>query len=420
MKKPTFFISSTIYDFADLRSAIKYFLEQQGCVVLASEYNDFKKPLDVHSYQACLEAIHQADYFVLLVGARVGGMYDKDKRISITQSEYREAYKLHLEGKLKIINFIRSDIWTLRADRIELKKHLNTLDLESEVSDSIMGHSSKMASDPKFIIDFISEISRNEETVAALNGDRSFPSGNWLHVFSSFRDIVDVLQPEVFDGVSIDEAVIRRLLLSELREILRKSLVKFKEGAVYSPAISIMLFYKEHTLERKFTEHSYTSVVAERWDTLSTFAFGLLGLNLNPLILPQALSSSAFLRFNCENGAFEEEPVYLALHLLQQEIKLLNKGNTPETLTVIYEHSPKNRNSSDATVQINSVKLMMLLHLLQRWSNVITISKSIIRHLEGGKFVMPKIFDKSPIPNMNIELEKETVTQEELNSFIKE
>ncbi|MCK4813603.1 MAG: DUF4062 domain-containing protein, partial [Candidatus Marinimicrobia bacterium] len=62
MKKPTFFISSTIYDFSDLRSAIKYYLESQGCKILASEYNDFDKPLDKHSYDACLESIKQADY----------------------------------------------------------------------------------------------------------------------------------------------------------------------------------------------------------------------------------------------------------------------------------------------------------------------------------------------------------------------
>jgi hypothetical protein len=40
-KRPTFFLSSTIFDFKDLRSAIKYALEARGCEVLASEFNDF-------------------------------------------------------------------------------------------------------------------------------------------------------------------------------------------------------------------------------------------------------------------------------------------------------------------------------------------------------------------------------------------
>jgi Domain of unknown function (DUF4062) len=42
-KKPTVFISSTIYDFKDLRSAIKYYLEELGFEVFASDYNDFPK-----------------------------------------------------------------------------------------------------------------------------------------------------------------------------------------------------------------------------------------------------------------------------------------------------------------------------------------------------------------------------------------
>lgn len=35
-KRPTFFLSSTIYDFRDLRGAIKFSLEARGCKVLAS------------------------------------------------------------------------------------------------------------------------------------------------------------------------------------------------------------------------------------------------------------------------------------------------------------------------------------------------------------------------------------------------
>lgn len=39
MNRPTFFLSSTIYDLRDLRSAIKYYLEQQGCRVLSSAFS---------------------------------------------------------------------------------------------------------------------------------------------------------------------------------------------------------------------------------------------------------------------------------------------------------------------------------------------------------------------------------------------
>jgi len=420
MNRPIFFISSTIYDFCDLRSAIKYFLEEQGCKVLASEYNDFRKPLDVHSYQACLESIHQADYFILLVGFRVGGWYDKKNRISITQREYQEAYKLHLAGNLKVINFVRSDIWNLREDRTELEKYLDTLELDEEISHSITHHQTKKIADPEFIINFINEIGRNRDAKAALKGGGEFPTGNWLHVFSSFREIIDVLQPEVFDGAPIEEAVIKRLLLSELREIIRKCLSKFKKGAVYSPTLTIHGFYYEHEIGDEISEDHYTVVKTKRWDSLSTFSIWLLGVNINPLILKKSLSSSAFLKFNHENGAFEEEPVYSALHALHNEIQSLNKANTLETLEVVFEHTPRRRYREAEEIEIRTMELMALLHLLQRWSNVIEISKAIILYLEGNEFVMPEIFNKSPIPSMNEKLENEAVTQEELNDFINE
>ena len=44
IKRPTFFLSSTIYDFLDLRSALKFSLEERGCTVFASEFNDDVTP----------------------------------------------------------------------------------------------------------------------------------------------------------------------------------------------------------------------------------------------------------------------------------------------------------------------------------------------------------------------------------------
>ena len=110
MDRPTIFLSSTIYDFRDLRSAIKDHLERNGCRVLASEFNDFTKPLDKHSYEACLATIEQADFFLLLIGTRVGGWYDEAKRVSITQQEYRTAYALATVGRLRLLSFVRAEV----------------------------------------------------------------------------------------------------------------------------------------------------------------------------------------------------------------------------------------------------------------------------------------------------------------------
>src|SRR5436305_13993140 len=69
---PKIFISSTVRDLRDLRSAIKYWLEQYGFEVLASEWPDFAHPLDREAIAAALAPIELSDYYLLIVVYRVG------------------------------------------------------------------------------------------------------------------------------------------------------------------------------------------------------------------------------------------------------------------------------------------------------------------------------------------------------------
>src|ERR1022692_2755439 len=148
-ERPRIFISSTIYDFRDLRSALKYWLEGLNLEVMLSEVNDFAKSGDDNSYEACLKAIERSDYFVLLVGARVGGLYDIAKKISITRMEYRHAYECLQKGRLKIFAFVRNDIWVVREDRKALERILqDDRALTTEQSrDAILNHSSRIMND---------------------------------------------------------------------------------------------------------------------------------------------------------------------------------------------------------------------------------------------------------------------------------
>jgi hypothetical protein len=220
MKKPTIFLSSTIYDFRDLRSALKHYLEQQGCEVLASEFNDFRKPLDAHSYDACLAALHKADYFILLIGSRVGGWYDPAQKISITQQEYRSAYELHKQGRLNIIAFVRSEVWQVREDRKALERHLAELNKEESEKDQILAYPNKFATDAQFISAFIDEVGRSNETKTAIASGGARPTGNWIHVFRDFPEIIEAVQPLIFAGLPADEASFRTALEGELLEIL--------------------------------------------------------------------------------------------------------------------------------------------------------------------------------------------------------
>lgn len=98
MNRPKIFVSSTIYDFQDLRSALKYWLQEYGYETQLSEYNDFQKDLTLNSYDACLKSIENCDYFILLIGGRRGGLYPgEDISISVIKeknSVYKHLYEI--------------------------------------------------------------------------------------------------------------------------------------------------------------------------------------------------------------------------------------------------------------------------------------------------------------------------------------
>jgi len=339
MKPPAFFLSSTIYDFRDLRSAIKFHLEEQGCRVLASEYNDFLKPLDVHSYEACLHAIEQVDYFVLFIGTHVGGWFNLEERISITQQEYRHAYELQKIGKLKILTFVRAEVWQAREERKELASYLSSLPYSDSERAKIRAYPSKFADDAEFIAKFIDEVGRNRDTAKALKTGGVLPSGNWIHVFHDFGDVVSTLQAQAFSGLPVEEAALRRLLQSETREILRRCIPKTSEGLV-SPRRGIERFLGKHPLTVENKKDEFLSIDTEAWDGLAWYAFHLIALKFHPMILDTAIVSPFFLRFDLALNAFEETPVHRALVTLREEIRRFNEANVSETLVVIYENTP--------------------------------------------------------------------------------
>ena len=417
MKRPTFFISSTIYDFRDVRSALKFFLEEQGCKVLASEFNDFQKDLDVHSYEACLRTIHSADYFVLLIGGRVGGWYDKPNKVSITQREYREAYKLQTAGKLKLLNLVRADVWQARADRQQLAKFLEMTTLDPTTKRSISNHPTSLLSDADFIISFIEEVARNEETKVAITGGGIAPTGNWIHTFATFRDVADVLHGQVFASTPVEDMTTKRLLRRELRDIVGQCLFKYN-NKVYSPRWAIEIFHEKHplTLDNKGNEE--TSISTKRWDAISMFAVHLLARHLHPVVLPQVLSSPTFLQFDLNTNSYIETDVYGALVRLQEEVRRFNRANTSENLSIIFEHTPRTRSPQSEWIEVNTVKLAGLLHLLDRWSNVLDLAAAITQHLDGKPFSLPALRPDTPVQGMQQMLDDERASEEDISSFV--
>jgi Domain of unknown function (DUF4062) len=116
--RPRVFVSSTINDLRDLRSALKYWLEEMGLEARMSEFNDFERRPEQGTFDSCFTAIADCDYYILLIGSRKGSVYEGD--VSVTQQEYRTAAALAKQGKTKPVIFVRAEVLTALDERAAL------------------------------------------------------------------------------------------------------------------------------------------------------------------------------------------------------------------------------------------------------------------------------------------------------------
>ncbi len=322
-RRPTVFISSTIADFHDLRWALKYWLEQLGYQVLLSEKNDFPKPLDKNALDACLEVIDQVDYFVLLIGARVGQMYNDSRGVSITRMEYRHAYNLMKAGRIKLAIFVRRDLWTIRQDRRALLEFLEAnerlqKEIEGDSSRVIANHPSPLVSDAVRVFDFLREVTREEESSRAAAGEGLFPPGNWVHSFSAFQEIVEALRQEFKIADNLARVALTQNLKRELISNLALLTLK-SEGKIYPTAD----FYLEK--ERYFLNDDLGATSAMPNESVKNIArYSLLaprGEGLSTDFIDQAVKSGEFLEFDRDRGVYESTLLNDNLVLLSAAIR---------------------------------------------------------------------------------------------------
>jgi len=418
MKRPTFFLSSTIFDFRDLRGAIKHTLEARGCRVLASEYNDFQKPLDRHSYDACLSAIEQADYFLLLIGNRVGGWYDKGNQISITQQEYRTAYRLQRAGKIRIITFVRSEVWQFRSDYKALQEHLSRLELEKSMASSILGFPNRTVEDAAFLVKFIEEVAKNKETALAVATGGELPGGNWVHVFQEYADLHRVLETLLLSGLPLEEAAFKRALRHELIEVLRSACIKSESGEAKSPRDFVEEFDNAFAVPNARKYEPVVAVPAKAWWRFVSVMIHWVRGGIRCFVVRQALLSSAFLEFDLHTGEIRETAVYRALFRLMGNISQLNEAINSGALEVIFQTQSRSDISDREYLEIATDRVLMLIGVGLGWVNVVELAAAIIAHLDGAPFIEPRPERQSPIKGLDLLLEAERPSGKEVQEFV--
>jgi hypothetical protein len=218
-KKPTVFISSTIFDLEDLRAALKFWLEESGFEVWLSEYNDMDKNPSANAFEACFQSIRTADFYVLLVGDRKGSLFDEKEGVSVTQQEYRVAYQEFASQERPVpILFVRSRV-----------KHL----LDAWASTEPDG--SPPFEDASFIRQFLAEVTKEQETTEAVKGIGRYPPANWLHRFHDFRDIVSALTVALSLRANVPLQRVLTGIRLELEITLSRLLDKLHEGDAATP-----------------------------------------------------------------------------------------------------------------------------------------------------------------------------------------
>lgn len=239
--KPKIFVSSTIIDFEDLRSSLKYYLEEFGYDVQMSEYPNFSIDTDKTIADACIQNLIGCQYFILLIGYRRGSWYKKNE-LSVTHYEYRAARALIEKGHpLRIISFIRKPIWLLKDDRKGLANHFN--EKSSEISTSVNKTGTTVIDDPEYLFNFINEVSDGIK----FPGSES-PANNWIISFDQFEDILIALKSVFHISETLKEKKLKRLLLNELENNRNKFLYTV-HGMEINQFLGPYKFNEEHMMK---------------------------------------------------------------------------------------------------------------------------------------------------------------------------
>ncbi len=222
MIKPKIFVSSTVLDFEDLRSSLKFYLEEYGYDVQMSEYPNFNVDTDGSAFDACIKNLENCQYFILIIGFRRGSWY-VDNKISITHQEYLSAKALIEKGHpLRIIAFVRKTTWMLKNDRKELVQYLENK--SKELSKIIVNTGTTIIDDPEYIFNFIEDITSG----IVFPGSES-PANNWIYDFNSFEDIIIALRNTFGINENLEIKKIRNLFIRELKSNINKFLIP-KDG----------------------------------------------------------------------------------------------------------------------------------------------------------------------------------------------
>jgi hypothetical protein len=350
---PRVFVSSTIEDLRDMRSSIKYLLEESGFEVVLSEFPTFPKALDETAPLAAIQAIEACDYYVLVIGERYGSRFDDG--ISVTRAEFRRARGLAAEGRLELILFARGSVFDLWSKNIE---------------------SFPRNVDWPLVRAFLQEVS--EETPGV---------SNWINRFDSFRDVADTFRAVL----RLSGPLRRRALEANLLWELRANIKACHYARAGRPTMPIHgMFSKDSIpeladddLDEVHLTHEQARQLTWLWLLAPSGARGL-----RRKALDDAIASGAFLDFDAPSATFRVGSLQATLidlgdRIAQFELAHSFRNVDERVGREINSLGAAARRGATGGVTVSDITLRVVFVLRNQLRNILSESVSVARLLAG-------------------------------------
>ena len=288
---PTVFISSTVGEFRDLRSALSYELRQRGVNVLLSEAADFGVEGDRSAVEECFENIPKSDYYILLIGNERGSLFDDET--SVTRQEYRVAKNHYLAtGKPRLLMFLRESAIKQQGAKTSTEDSLHQASFIKEV-----------------------EKPPTEGTP------------NYLKRFRDFEDVMVALAGSLNLGRDLRETLVRHNLANELIRNLTR-MVNRNGSSAFPRHRALSMLREDVALTTKTLDTLIP--LSSQQSTHLLMALPLVPIELlNSANIENSLLSGVFSTVELENNKIVGTPLQAALQQLLDDfegLRLLESG----------------------------------------------------------------------------------------------
>jgi hypothetical protein len=381
---PRVFVSSTVRDLGDLRSAVKFWLEESGYTVYTSEATDFPAPADRRAPEAAMSVIADCEYFVLIVGWRRGAPLD-GSGVSVTRAEFRHARELaRTVGRPRLLSFVRRDV---------------------EIAERTAGSPTE-SDDWKHQLEFLAE----------LRGSRDATDPNWLHSFASFREVTEILRATLRIRGPLRrravEANLRQELLTNSRALLHRV------GSGYGPIADLALLHDWAGVPRERETVSESNARALARYMLIKPGTGTLRRSA----LRDAIASGEFLVFRPQSGAMEVGPVQSALLELEDQTGRYEAVSSlvSQMASDVYQVFPNVRGQARGPVELSADAGDWFYATAASLANILTLTRALYRWLLESDQPYESPILRRAVANMEdaAQIDRESLIESESHTWL--